>query len=557
MKDKSSKGLRYIAYVRKSEEREDRQALSHQSQIARIKEQFSDLKIVKWLEPESKSAFKPGRPVFEEMLEMIENGEAEGIVCWHPNRLSRNEIDSAKITYFLRTKLKDLKFCSYNFDNSPEGIMMLQMVMNQSQYESSKQGRDVKRGMEQKAANGEKPGPVPIGYLKVPVKDYNGNFIVRPKDHKIVTETGNDPERYDYVKKMWNMLLIEGRTPSQIWKTALEEWKFTTPKTNKTGGVLIPKSVVYRIFSNPFYAGYFEHNGILNKGNYEPMISWDDYKTAQDILGRRGNHRVGSFEYAFNGMIRCGVCNCSVIARHITKFVKAENRYVTYVYYYCTRKSMKRPCNQSKYTLVEEVERDIVEELGKYVIIPEFKDMALKILRRNHKIEVSEREKTYGRLQKERNAIQAELDGLISYLHRELLDEDEYKRKRNLLKIELDQTDEKLRHTEKRADDWLELSEKAFNFAVYSRIHFQEGDVRTKRDILRTLGETLVLKDNKLHIEPNKWLVPIGENYPSIIREYIRVTTNKKTTAKELAVAMDKIFESWRAIRDLNPGHPA
>ena len=287
------------------------------------------------------------------------------------------------------------------------------------------------------------------------------------------------------------------------------------------------------------------------------MITWDDYKTAQDILGSRGNHRVGSFEYSFNGMIRCGVCNCSVIARHITKFVKAENRYVTYVYYYCTRKSLKRPCNQSKYTLVEEVERDIDEELGKYTIIPEFKDMALKILRRNHKLEVGEREKTYGRLQKQRNAIQAELDGLISYLHRELLDEDDYKRKRNLLKIELDQTDEKLRHTEKRADDWLKLSEKAFNFAVYSRIHFQEGDVRTKRDILRTLGETLVLKDNKLHIEPHKWLVPIGENYPSIIREYIRVTTNKKATTKELAAAMNSIYANWRAVWGSNPRHGA
>jgi hypothetical protein len=59
----STSGLRYIAYIRKSEEREDRQALSHPAQIARIKEQFKGLNIVKWLEPESKSAFKPGRPI--------------------------------------------------------------------------------------------------------------------------------------------------------------------------------------------------------------------------------------------------------------------------------------------------------------------------------------------------------------------------------------------------------------------------------------------------------------------------------------------------------------
>ncbi|MGH9857309.1 MAG: recombinase family protein, partial [Acidobacteriota bacterium] len=87
------------------------------------------------------------------------------IVAWHPNRLSRNEKDSAEVTYRLRGPLKDLKFCSYNFDNSAEGIMMLQMVMNQSQYESSKQGRDVSRGMKQKASTGERPGVVPTGYM--------------------------------------------------------------------------------------------------------------------------------------------------------------------------------------------------------------------------------------------------------------------------------------------------------------------------------------------------------------------------------------------------------
>ncbi|MEO5498870.1 MAG: recombinase family protein, partial [Candidatus Saccharimonadales bacterium] len=117
----SNKPLRYIAYVRKSEVREDRQQLSHQSQIEEIKQHFPNLNIVKWMEPESRSAFKPGRPIFNEMIELIENGFADAIVGWHPNRCSRNEIDSARITYMLRDKLKDLKFVSYNFDNSAEG----------------------------------------------------------------------------------------------------------------------------------------------------------------------------------------------------------------------------------------------------------------------------------------------------------------------------------------------------------------------------------------------------------------------------------------------------
>ena len=105
------------------------------------------------------------------------------------------------------------------------------------------------------------------------------------------------------------------------------------------------------------------------------------------------------------------------------------------------------------------------------------------------------------------NELQSELDSLIGYLHRELIDEDEYKNRRNQLRLEIDNTDDKLRNTEKRANDWLQLSEKAFDFAVYAQINFRDGDIRTKRNILKTLGETLVLKDNRLYIEPHKWLV--------------------------------------------------
>jgi site-specific DNA recombinase len=130
MKSKNNEPkLRYIAYIRKSEERKERQELSHKAQVRKIKEQFPGLKVVKWFE-ESKSAFKPGRPLFKEMMGMIESGEAEGIVSYHPNRCSRNEIDSAEITYALRGKLKDLKFCTYTFENSAEGIMWLQFTMN-------------------------------------------------------------------------------------------------------------------------------------------------------------------------------------------------------------------------------------------------------------------------------------------------------------------------------------------------------------------------------------------------------------------------------------------
>jgi hypothetical protein len=54
--------LRYIAYLRKSSEDEERQVLSKEAQRDKIKERFPDLNIIKFVD-ESKSAFEPDKRI--------------------------------------------------------------------------------------------------------------------------------------------------------------------------------------------------------------------------------------------------------------------------------------------------------------------------------------------------------------------------------------------------------------------------------------------------------------------------------------------------------------
>src|SRR6185369_5379101 len=140
--------------------------LSIEAQKDKIRERFPDLKIVDIFE-ESKSAFEPGkRLVFQQALDLLDADEVDGIIAWHPDRLSRNEVDASALTWRIRKGiLKDLKFANYTFDDSPEGMMMLQMTMSQSQYFSAKLSKDVKRGNEQKRKNGGICGIAPEGYL--------------------------------------------------------------------------------------------------------------------------------------------------------------------------------------------------------------------------------------------------------------------------------------------------------------------------------------------------------------------------------------------------------
>lgn len=94
---------KYIAYVRKSTEQDDRQAMSIEAQIDQIKQQFKDLNITFVKDENGKigermSAAKPNqRPIFMQMMADIEAGKYQGIIAWHPDRLSRNALEAARI----------------------------------------------------------------------------------------------------------------------------------------------------------------------------------------------------------------------------------------------------------------------------------------------------------------------------------------------------------------------------------------------------------------------------------------------------------------------------
>jgi hypothetical protein len=157
--------------------------------------------------------------------------------------------------------------------------------------------------------------------------------------------------------------------------------------------------------------------------------------------------------------------------------------------------------------------------------------------------------------QAKRKRVQEQLDNLVDMRTRNLLDDDEYVSQRTRLKAELERADESLRGTEARADDWLEITERAFDFAAHARIQFRDGDLMTKRDILMTLGQNFLLNDQKLTLQQSEWLVPMAEQYPALEAEYLRrARTNKKAPLQEMP---SDIFESWRARWDLNPRHSA
>src|SRR5437762_3036009 len=80
---------RYAIYCRKSSESDERQIQSLPDQIASLKTFIASKGLIVTDEPfqESKSAKIPGRPVFNQLVQMVEEGTVNGIILLNPSRL--------------------------------------------------------------------------------------------------------------------------------------------------------------------------------------------------------------------------------------------------------------------------------------------------------------------------------------------------------------------------------------------------------------------------------------------------------------------------------------
>ena len=530
MKKETNK-IKYFLYARKSSESEDRQIQSIESQINRLREVASDHNLnIKKIYTESKSAKKPNnRPLFEEMMKRIENNEADGILCWQINRLSRNPIDSGKISWLLQQGiLKSIQTTEREYlpdDNvllfNVESGMANQFILDLS--------KNVKRGIETKLQKGWFPNLAPLGYLN-------------DKAKKIVK---NDSKRFNLIRKMWDLMLTGNYTPPQILEIANKQWGFRTRKFKRIGDKELSRSGIYKIFNNIFYTGIILHHGKQYDGKHKAMITLEEFDRVQILLGRKGKPRPQKHQFPFTGFVRCEECGCLYTAELKKKLIKSTGKIKEFIYYHCTRKKKDINCSQRKSIREDKLELQIEKEIDKYTILPEFLGWALEGINSKNDTEIEDRTKIYEMQHKSLIKTQSELDELTKMRYRKLIDDEQFIKEKNSLLIKIKQLKKKLRQTENRAEKWLELTEKTFNFATYAHIMFIKGRLEPKKEILMGLGQNPTIKDGKLSIQGNEWLQPIANGYPALEKEYLRLEPAKNRTNKAKIEAIASIRTQW------------
>jgi len=393
-----NKGIKYILYARKSSESEDKQVLSIDSQISELTKlaQRKNLEIVKII-TEAKSAKAPGREGFNKMLDQINEGKAQGIICWKLDRLARNPVDDSQIRWFLQEgKIKHIQTFERSYYPTDNALVMSVEFGVANQFILDLRV-NTKRGLRTKVEKGWLPTTAPLGYLNNPLRRKGEKDIIK------------DPERFDLVRKMFDLMLSGNYTVPKILKIATDEWHLRNRRNKK-----ISRSTLYRIFTNPFYYGIFEYplgSGNWYKGSHEPMITEKEYDQIQILLGKKGKPRARKHIFSYTGLIRCGECGSMITADEKIKRQKNGNVH-RYIYYFCTRK--KDPnCSQRHAIREEELEKQILEILDNIKIPPEFHQWAINQLKEENKKEIADRNKILNSQQRAYKLCVQKIDRLI------------------------------------------------------------------------------------------------------------------------------------------------
>jgi site-specific DNA recombinase len=477
--------MKYFLYARKSSDSEDRQVLSIESQLKELRDFASKegLEVVKEFS-ESRTAKEPGRPVFNQMLLEIEQGEAQGIIAWHPDRCARNSIDGGKIIHLIDQKIiTDLKFPTYIYDSSPHGIFNLSLAFSFSKLYVDNLSQNVKRGIREKLRRGEYPGPAPRGYIN------------NLKTHTIEA----DPRNFDLIKTLMTKFADNEITIPEIRKKLFEA------KITSRSGKPIYYSTIKDMLANTFYYGVFKLNGELHQGTHPAMISKETHDKIQKrlkLLSRKrskAERRKLDRGFLFSELGKCGECGYSLIH----DFHHRKHTGKSYKYYRCSKKSPIHKCKDKP--IREEELTPQIESLTKEIALnDDWYEYSLGIINSWKAEEEKDSHSQVEELKNELQANKAKLEKLLDLQLEGGIEIEEYKTRKNKFVNQNTEIQGQIKKINTQGSLWFEFLESALKTSNQAHHRVLNKDHSGAFEILQKAGSNSKLHQKQYSLTFNK-----------------------------------------------------
>lgn len=539
----------YKIYARKSSEAEERQMLSIGSQIDEDKKlaaqrgiEITDALVIS----ESKSAKNPyERVVFEQLIKDIEKGNVQGIIAWHPNRLSRNAIDAARlIDLFDRGLLVEIITSQQSFRNTPSDKFFFSMLCSQAKMENDNKSLDVKRGLRKKYEMGYPPHLCKVGYL---------NDCGKKGERKWL----KDSERFELVKQVFEKYMRERISVRDLLKYSDQVLGLKSIQRKKAGGKPLKLSILYEMLKDPFYAGFFyakDETG--ERVRYEVnesvprMITENQHWVIIEKLGEKTHSRekIHKNDFVYKKYAKCGSCGGPMTAHYKHQLIcpeckckfsypnkincpkcgiKIKNmhnpKYLEYIYYACAKRCTKQKNPELAVPNMQESEID--KQLATYFenniqISSDLRDWCIEHL---DEPQESDQQNEFGiraGWEKQLREKKKELDELKLMRARRMIETDEeLSRLQAPVKADIKKAEDTIAGLgEKGTQDKIEQAKEYFNMAVGIAEIFRHGTFEEKNEALIESCSNLTINGKITTILERKELL-IVKNFLSGVKK--------------------------------------
>lgn len=540
--------MRFIIYVRRSSDREDKQTLSLDAQKRELQAYAAKagLDVVDCIE-ESKSAYRPdNRPAFDEMLDRLKRGEADAILVWHVSRLSRNPIDGGRLIWFMdEGHIKEIRTPHNVFTNSADNKFILAIEFGMSKKSSDDTSDYVTRDARSKLLKGEWSGMAPIGYLNI---DATGKIAGKFYDHekqsllialnRPLQRVEKDPLLAPLMRNFFEWYLSGSYTLKQSAgyinhlgiKSSRYKGKFST-------------SMVDRVLRNPFYTGQMRYEGELFPGVHDAILSPGEFQKIQDHITGKSHPVFVKHDFVYRGFLQCGECGCAIVGVHKKKLNGKE-----YEYYSCSKRRgecVQRPVKP------EEINQQVAQYLKNVRIDARVWELCKKLLKLHFGEQLGKQETYTKSWANDLVSIDKKLHNLLNSHLEEVVSKEAYILMKNELMNERARAEEKLRDGGNNTRHWLLDAEHFFDKAHHAYSRFMDPTVTLgeKKSILRDIGWNLRLNNGIVEWHYQKPFDVLALQ----ILDFKTVGTPKFGEDKKKNTSSNEEVVFWRDGRDSNP----
>jgi|GEM_PF-1072593 len=345
------------------------------------------------------------RPGFMDLMDAIDEGRVNAIVCLHLDRFSRDIHDILK--YFRKLEYAGvfMAFADEHFDfSTPEGKMHFHFLAVFADWYIKNLSRETKRGKKNIVDHGYQNNQVPFGYQRIPEE----------KIPQIV------PAEAEVIRQAFEMYSLGAHTDFKIanW---INDQGYDTHKGKKWS-----KDSVRTTLQLDYYYGAVKHLSVLYPGIHEPIIDKDLFERAQKIRKEhfaRPRTSTTGFKRVFllNGLVRCATCR---------KTLRAHGIREKYRYYREVAFLRGDQCEDSGVQVVaDEIEAQVGTLIENFHLPDSWQQEIQEALDASDK-EQENKEKRLDLEAKQRRLSDLYVDGMIS--------KENYEARRDRLKIQLE-----------------------------------------------------------------------------------------------------------------------